>query len=304
MTRTLYKGFGVCIGAVLAVLTMSSLVFANEHRYDYDYSYDYDYNYQNYDNSINHSFNNYDGYNDYGYYDYDRYYDDYTYSYGYPYSNYAYSYPSSYDYNNYYNSGYRSYDGYSYGHRPTCSISTYRTSGTYRYDNSITVTWWSSGATSAYLSGVGSVNPSGSQVMYAPYTSSYTLTVSGPGGSTSCSASNPYYSSGSYYDHNYRYGYVANPTFTYPVYSYPYVSGTVYPTYPAYNYVQLSQTPYTGFDFGIVGNSLYWLAMILVAALGAYLIVYSHSGAYPRMFVREVVQAARNQVRAVKSLVK
>ena len=291
MTR-IHTGFTLSAITMIFTLFSATFAFASDHRYDYDYSYDYNYDYQNYDNSINHSFNAYDSYNDYGYYDY-GYDDDYTY--GYPYSSYANDYR--------YGSGYGNYD---YDRNPECSISAYNSSGTYRYDNSVTLSWWSSDATSAYLSGYGNVNTSGSQVLYAPNASSYTLTVYGPGGSTSCSASNPHYYSSSYSDGSYghRYGYVSNPTFTYPVYSYPYVSGSVYPTYPNYNYVQLSQTPYTGFDFGIVGNSLYWLAMILVAALGAYLIVYSHSGSYPRGFVREVAAAARNQVRAVKSLVK
>lgn len=207
-----------------------------------------------------------------------------------------------YDYRSY--NGSYGYDNYGYNRdynrKPTCSISTYRTSGNNPYDGSVTVTWWASNATNAYITGIGSVATAGSQVVYGTQYSSYTLTVSGPGGSTTCSASSPFYDAG--YKHKYHdnYSYVSNPYFNYPVYTYPYAGGTVYPT----NYVTLSQVPYTGFDFGLLGNSLYWLAMILLAAAGAYLIVYSHSGAMPRVFAQEVAMAARNQIRFVKTIVR
>lgn len=264
---------------VATILFAASFAHASD-RYNYDR---YDYDYRSYDNSINHSFNTYDSFN---------------YSYGYPYANYAYAYPS-YDYSGSYYDGYNYYGRHGYD-EPECSITAYDSNGSY-YGGAITLSWWSSDATSAYLSGVGSVSPSGTQTVYDA-AGSYTLTVYGPGGTSSCWVSNPRYDSGRYghngYNHHSQYGYVSNAAFTYPIYSYPYVSGTVYPTYT--NYVTLSQVPYTGFDFGTVGNSLYWLAMMLVAALGAYLIVYSHSGALPRAFVREVAVAARSQVRFVK----
>lgn len=290
MTRIFYIGSSVLLGALFVVLVLFGVANASDHS-RYEYRYDSNYDYRSYDNSINRSFNNYDSFN---------------YTYGYPYSNYSYDYPNytnQNDYNSYYD-GYQDY-GYrqDYNRRPTCSISTYRTSGANPYDGRVTVSWWSSHATSAYLSGVGSVSPSGSQTLYGSYYSTYTLTVSGPGGSTTCSASSPFYDSGSnrYRHHDYN-GYVSSPYFNYPVQTYPYVSGTVYPT--AYNYVTLSQVPYTGFDFGLLGNSLYWLAMVLVAAAGAYLIVYSHSGAMPRAFAREVAAAARNQIRFVTTIVR
>jgi hypothetical protein len=212
-----------------------------------------------------------------------------------------------YDYGSY-DSYYGSYGGYdNYGYRndyhrkPTCSISTYRTSGANPYDGRVTLTWWSSNATHAYVTGLGTVATAGTQTVYDSSYSSYTLTVSGPGGSTTCSASSPFYDAGSKHNrYSYNYGYVSNPAFNYSLYSYPYAAGTVYPT----NYVTLSQVPYTGFDFGTFGNSLYWLAMILLAAAGAYLIVYSHSGTMPRAFAQEVAIAARNQIRLVKTIVR
>ncbi|RJR13120.1 hypothetical protein C4585_02570 [Candidatus Parcubacteria bacterium] len=39
-------------------------------------------------------------------------------------------------------------------------------------------------------------------------------------------------------------------------------------------YVGLSQIPYTGFDFGPIGNALYWMAMIGFAVASGYLVVY------------------------------
>lgn len=276
----------LAVPAIAAVLFAATFAYASN-RYEYNRS-DYEYRYT--DNSIDHSFNNYDSFN---------------YTYGYPYSNVAYSYPSHSG--NYYSGDYYNdyYSDRSYSRRPTCSVSTYRTNGNSRYDNSVTVTWWSSGATNAYLTGFGSVALSGSQTVSGYQQSTYTLTVSGPGGSTSCSATSPFYDAGTNHQYSYKHGvnYLSSPTFAYPVYSYPYSAGVVYTEAPT-NYVTLTQVPYTGFDFGTFGNSLYWLAMILVAMMGAYFIVYSHAGLLPRAFAREVGAAARNQVRLVKSLIK
>ena len=66
---------------------------------------------------------------------------------------------------------------------------------------------------------------------------------------------------------------VAAATPQYPVYATlpPVVS---YPSYPSYPYVALSQIPYTGFDFGFMGNSLYFAALVAFALAAGYLIVY------------------------------
>jgi hypothetical protein len=277
---------------VLIIMFLATFAHASGYSYDYD-NYDYDYDYHSYDNSIRHSFNNYNSNN--SYYDSNRGYDDYSYTYGYPYSNYSYTYPS-YSYDSYNNYGYRN----DYHRKPTCSISSYRSSGSNPYDGRVTVTWWSSNATSAYLTGVGSVSTSGSHTFQGSYYSDYTLSVSGTGGSTSCSASNPHYDSGSNYDRGHRYSYVSNPVFTTPVYTYPYIAGTVYQS----DYVKLSQTPYTGFDFGPVGNAMYWLGMIVAASLAAYALLYGTGYASPRALAKEVALAARNQIRSVRSLVK
>ena len=55
---------------------------------------------------------------------------------------------------------------------------------------------------------------------------------------------------------------------------------TLNPTVPYYPiayaspHVALSQIPYTGFDFGTVGNTLYWAVLALFALAAGYLIVY------------------------------
>ncbi len=279
MSRTLTFLAIVAVALLVAPFAYAS---GSHDSYDYDYNYsDVDYRSYDYDGSIDHSFNTYDSYN---------------YTYGYPYqSGYAYR---EYDYsgNYYYN---HDSNQYAYNRDPECTISAYDTNGAYN-GGGVTITWTSSYARSANLSGVGSVYTSGSQTFYSPLQSYYTLTVYGPGGSTSCSVSNPrtsQYFGGHYPGYTYTNTY-AYPLHTYSAYSYP-SAGYVYPTQ-----VQLNQIPYTGFDFGSVGNALYWLAMIFVAAAGAYLIVYSQSGVYPRAFAREVASAARNQMRFVKSLVK
>jgi hypothetical protein len=40
------------------------------------------------------------------------------------------------------------------------------------------------------------------------------------------------------------------------------------------NSVPLSRIPYTGFDYGPMGDLLYWLGLILFAISGSYLLVY------------------------------
>ena len=97
------------------------------------------------------------------------------------------------------------------------------------------LTWSSTGATSAWLSdGIGQVAVNGSLAVRPNSSKMYTLTVSGYGGTNTCTA-------------------------------YVTVQGS---------YVSLSQIPYTGFDAGLLGNALYWLSLISFAVAGAYLVVY------------------------------
>ena len=103
------------------------------------------------------------------------------------------------------------------------------------------LTWSSTGATSAWLSdGIGTVAPTGSLAVRPNTSKTYTLTISGYGGTRTCS-------------------------------TYVTVQGS---------YISLSQIPYTGFDAGILGNAMYWLSLISFAIAGAYLAVYYKGGAF------------------------
>ncbi len=81
----------------------------------------------------------------------------------------------------------------------------------------------------------------------------YTMTVWGPGGSATCQTQPMYVA----------------PT----VPHYPPVVSTPTP------YVSLTQIPYTGFDYGPVGNAMYWVSLALVALAGSYLVLYYKGGA-------------------------
>lgn len=137
---------------------------------------------------------------------------------------------------------------------PSCTINHALTGG-YGYYTVGTVaylSWTSQNATSAFLSNVGSVGVSGSQNVYPGYTTTYTLTVYGANGQTATCATtvnvNTYVPP------------IQPPTYIPPVVQQPYVA--------------LTQIPYTGFDFGPLGNMLYWLSLLGFAAAGAYLMVY------------------------------
>ena len=104
------------------------------------------------------------------------------------------------------------------------------------------LSWTSYGATSAWLSdGIGMVAPSGTLAVRPNGSTTYTLTVSGFGGTRTCQA-------------------------------YVNVSS-------ASPYVALSQIPYTGFDLGTFGNAMYWMGLLSFAAAAAYLVLYYRGGA-------------------------
>ncbi len=156
---------------------------------------------------------------------------------------------------------------------PTCTInlSGYNGYGYGAYGNQLaTLTWSSSYGTSATIyPNIGSVAVSGSQTVYPVNGQSYTMTVYGPGGSSTC-VSAPYY---------------VQPI----VYNNPAPS------------VTLNQIPYTGFDFGFLGDSLYWLALFAFAAAGAYLMVYYRGGA---MTLATAMVARRTAMKPVAALEK
>lgn len=122
---------------------------------------------------------------------------------------------------------------------PNCTISHTQYTA-YNYGSKqIYLTWSASNASSAYLSGYGSVAVNGSQTVYSAANQTYTLTVYGYNGQQATCQTTVY--------------------------------GTTYTPTP---YVSLTQIPYTGFDFGPFGNAMYWAGLISVALAGAYLAVY------------------------------
>ncbi|MBM3261008.1 hypothetical protein FJY93_01175 [Candidatus Kaiserbacteria bacterium] len=147
---------------------------------------------------------------------------------------------------------------------PTCTISV--SSSYYNsYSNSpVTLSWSSTNAYTASISpNVGSVNPNGSTTVYpVSGTTIYTMTVYGEGGTGTCQT---------------QVVYQAQPVYQPPVYV-PQPPVYVPPQVPVKPYVSLSQIPYTGFDFGPVGNGLYWAALLSFAIAAAYLAVYYKGG--------------------------
>ncbi|MDR3547601.1 MAG: hypothetical protein P4M11_04895 [Candidatus Pacebacteria bacterium] len=168
----------------------------------------------------------------------------YTGSYGYnPYQNSSY-YDNSYYDNNY--NGYSYNNNYSYSYQsPTCTISI-TTPNTYSNTSvSGTLSWTSNYATSAYISSVGPVNTWGSTTVYAYPYQTYTMTVSGPGGTSTCQTA--YYPAQQTYYNNYNYSYPSYNTpsyYTQPYnynYSYNYSYGynnNSYSNYNPVNYVR------------------------------------------------------------------
>ncbi len=125
---------------------------------------------------------------------------------------------------------------------PYCSIYQAQSYGSYGA-RPVYLSWSSSNAQSAYLSNYGSVAVNGSQTVYPTYSTTYTLTVYGYNGQqATCQTT------------------VQMNSYVPPV-----------PTTP---YVSLTQIPYTGFDFGTVGNAMYWAGLAIVALGGAYLAVF------------------------------
>jgi hypothetical protein len=143
-----------------------------------------------------------------------------------------------------------------------CYISATRTS--VRSGDSTVLAWAATGANSASLTGVGTVSTTGT-VTVRPYGSTnYVLTITNSNGQTSnCS-----------------------------------VNINVNNTVAA---ISLSQIPYTGFDFGVLGDSIYWFALALFAVSGAYLVVYMNGGA--ARFVANTIKGY-NPVRPVQFVAK
>ncbi len=103
------------------------------------------------------------------------------------------------------------------------------------------LSWSAPGATNAWLSdGIGAVQTNGTLAVRPNSSKTYTLTVSGQGGTNTCST---------------------------------------YVTVGGAPYVSLTQIPYTGLDLGPIGTMLYWLSILSLALAGAYLVTYYKGGA-------------------------
>jgi hypothetical protein len=90
---------------------------------------------------------------------------------------------------------------------------------------------------------------------------------------------------GQYYGYNYN---TYTPSYTYPIYtpSYNYSSYVAPVAYAnTYPQVSLTQIPYTGFDFGSFGDSIYFAALAAFGVAAAYLLAY-YAGA--GSFLRKV----------------
>ena len=108
-------------------------------------------------------------------------------------------------------------------------------------DDGARLSWWSTDADYAEIQGVGIVNTSDSIRVPEGTNRTYTMTVYGDGGVATCHTS----------------------------YVTPYL-----PPLIGTPYVSLTQIPYTGFDFGPIGNAMYWLGMILLALGATYITLY------------------------------
>ncbi|MBP9757297.1 MAG: hypothetical protein KBD06_01730 [Candidatus Pacebacteria bacterium] len=126
---------------------------------------------------------------------------------------------------------------------PYCVI-TLQNAGAYTAQ--ATLVWSSSNAQSAYITSIGNVAPNGTRVVTGFANQTYSLTVTGQGGSYTCHTQ-------------------YTPTYVPPA-----------PITPS---VSLTQIPYTGLALGPVAQALYWLSLFSVAAAGAYLLVYFKGGA-------------------------
>jgi len=126
---------------------------------------------------------------------------------------------------------------------PSCTLTANPT--LVQLGQDVTLSWTSQNAVSAHLSNVGAVAPNGTLFVRPQSPTTYTLTVTSSTGQTAiCQTSVS----------------VVTP-FAPP----PQIPSTGVPLY---------QIPYTGFDFGPIGNATYWAALAAFALCGAYLTTY------------------------------
>ncbi len=119
--------------------------------------------------------------------------------------------------------------------------------------------------------------------MYDNY-QTYTMTVYGPGGTATCQTysvpqiSPPLYTQPPIYH--------APPVYHQPVYHQP--IQVQIPQRLAAAQIALTQIPYTGFGFGEFGTAMYWLSIVMIAALGAGALAYFRSDLFSVAGVRSL----------------
>ena len=279
------------------------------------YSYNYGSTADSYGYNYGSLFDSYD-------YNYGSIFDSYDYNYGSVADSYDYNYGSiadSYDYNTYlgYTDYYTEqvYDVYDVGYSyvPTYTAPSFY-SAPISYSAPVGVAAPVRIAAPSYYTAP--VGVSNSSTYTAPLFTTYPVGTSQPISNTTIDNS----ISGSYNTYDYSINDSFNNTYTNitnnpaPVYTPPpqYSATAVlqpayYPTYqPTYyapRYVALSQIPYTGFDGGAIGNTLYWIGLAGFALALSYLAVYYTPALFrvKQMVPTHVMEAPMQFARSVAS---
>ena len=186
--------------------------------------------------------------------------------------------------------------GYDHGDRhdddqdrnPSCWIKA-RPNTTNHYGGEVTFSWESRDADWAEITDIGVVPTDGSLKVSVYTSKTYRMIVHADDRTAECDTFVNIIGEvpkGSYGNYSYQYQY----QYPYPAYQVPYVA--------------LTQIPYTGFDFGPLGNAIYWMMLIGMAIVAAYLLVYQAGlraiASVP--VIDDVVRAGRMQYRAVRTV--
>lgn len=178
-----------------------------------------------------------------------------------------------------YGSHYYNHDRDRNDRTPSCWIKV-QPNTVYYSGGTVTLEWDSSDAEWAHISDVGTVATDGT--MRVPVMTSKTITMTVYNGDRSSTCDTFVNIVGEYRSQHTNTGY-----------------GYYQPQTP---YVYLTQIPYTGFDFGPLGNAIYWMTFGVIAIAGAYLLVYQ-SGMRALSTVpvlNEIIRAGRLQIRAMR----
>jgi len=170
---------------------------------------------------------------------------------------------------------------------PSCWIEARPNTVNY-YGGEVTFEWESNDAEWAEITDIGVVPTDGSMKVAVQTSKTYTMTVYADGRSSECDTFVNIVG-----EHRSQGGYNNNYSYQYP-----------HQGYQA-PYVLLTQIPYTGFDFGPLGNAIYWMMLIGMAAVAAYLLVFQSGlralASVP--VVDDVVRAGRMQYKALQSVI-